>query len=65
MKAESLRPLMVILRSWQNAPLNVFKYKRQALEGGWQQMEFISQMIASLSSLVTSSKNTKIYTGVW
>lgn len=56
---------MVILRSWQNAPLNVFKYKRQALEGGWQQMEFISQMIASLSSLVTSSKNTKIYTGVW
>lgn len=30
---------MVTLRGWQNAPLNVFKYERQALEGGWQQME--------------------------
>jgi len=30
---------MVIVRSWQNALLNVFKYERQPLEGGWQQME--------------------------
>lgn len=30
---------MVILRSLQNAPLNVFKYEGQTLGGGWQHME--------------------------
>lgn len=53
---------MVILRSWQNAPLNVFKYERQALEGGWQQME-IHIAVDSSSELLSdlSSNHQNIY----